>query len=419
MPVVQPQPMAKPVVNCNPAIYFDHAATTPIDPRVLEAMAPFWSEIYGNPSSIYRVARDSRRAVDEARDSVAERLGAKSSEIVFTASGSESDNAAIKGVAFAHGGRGHIITTQIEHHAVLRTCEFLEKTGHRVTYLSTDQYGRIDPDAVGRAIESDTMIVSVMLANNEIGTIEPISEIARVTAKKRVPLHVDAVQAAGYLPLEVDRRGIDLLSLSGHKFCGPKGTGVLYIRRGTPCWPLIHGGGQERGRRAGTENVAGIVGLAEALRLAQEEQSERVHRVTALRDRTIAGILTAIPDSYLTGHPRERLPNLASFCFAGVSGESLLLALDQRGIMVSTGSACTSGSLDPSHVLLALKLPVDLANGSLRISFGYENTAAEVEKVLTILPPLIRSLRDNSPAAGSLPANTIEGGGRGVVSTEE
>jgi cysteine desulfurase len=406
MPVASPQCAGANERITRLPIYLDHAATTPVDPRVAAVMAPYWSETYGNPSSIYRLARESRRAVDEARDTVAELLGARNTEFLFTSGGSESDNAAIKGVAFAPGLRGHIVTTRIEHHAVLHACEFLEKLGMRVTYLSTDEHGRVDPDAVGRAIESDTVLVSVMFANNEIGTIEPIAEIARVTRRKKVPLHVDGVQAAGYLDLDVDRLDIDLLSLSGHKFYGPKGAGVLYIRRGTVCWPLIHGGGQERGRRAGTENVAGIVGLAEAFRLAVAERSERARQVLALRDRAIAGMRELVPNTYLTGHPQDRLPNLASFCFAGVSGESLLLALDQRGIMVSTGSACTSGSLDPSHVLTALNLPDELANGSLRLSFGNENSGADVDKVIAILPPLIRRLRDGTPDAGSLPADS-------------
>ncbi len=401
----------------DPLIYLDHAATTPLDPRVAEAMLPFWTETYGNPSSIYRAARDSRRSLDAARDSVAELLGAKNTEVIFTSGGSESDNAAIKGVAFAHRGSGHVITTRIEHHAVLNSVEFLEKIGYRATYLPTDEFGRVDPDAVGRAIEADTILVSVMLANNEIGTIEPISDIARVTRARRIPLHVDAVQAGGFLELDVDRLGVDLLSLSGHKFHGPKGTGVLYLRRGTSCWPLIHGGGQERGRRAGTENVAGIVGFAEAFRLAREELNERVRHVTSLRDRIIRGILDHIPDAYLTGHSVDRLPNLASFCFAGVSGESLLLALDLRGIMVSTGSACTSGSLDPSHVLLALNLPVELTQGSLRISLGHRNTGEEVDRLLATLPPVIKSLRENSVNAGLTPVNSVRGSGGGV-STE-
>ncbi len=390
-------------------IYFDHAATTPLDPRVRDAMMPYLDDVYGNPSSIYRIAREARRAVDEARDTVAEVLGARAAEIIFTASGSESDNLALKGVAFAHVRQGgHIITSQIEHHAVLHTAEFLEKLGFRVTYLPVDQHGLIDPDAVGRAIQDDTILVSIMYANNEIGTIEPIEEIARITKRRRIPFHVDGVQAAGSLDLSVDRLGVDLLTLSGHKLYGPKGTGALYVRRGTVCWPLIHGGGQERGRRAGTENVAGIVGFATALRLAAEERASRSQHAVALRDQLIGGVLSSVPGSRLNGHPTQRLATNASFCFEGVSGESLLLALDQLGIMVSTGSACTSGSLEPSHVLLALGLPPTLAMGSLRISLGKDNTPAEVHRFLELLPDVIARLRAIESSESMLPVDVSD-----------
>jgi cysteine desulfurase len=404
MPSVQARSSASSARSTEPPIYLDHAATTPLEPRVVAAMQPFWSQLFGNPSSMYRSARESRRYLDSARDAVADALGAKNTEVIFTSGGTESDNAAIKGIAFARRG-GHIVTTRIEHHAVLHSVQFLEKLGYRVTYVTNDEFGRVDPTAVERAIEPDTVLVSVMLANNEIGTIQPISEIARVTRAKRVPLHVDAVQAAGYIDLDVDRLGVDLLSLSGHKFYGPKGTGALYIRRGTVCWPLLHGGGQERGRRAGTENVAGIVGFAEAFRLARTERDERVHRVTAMRNRIIAGVLQTIPGAHLTGHPVDRLPNLASFCFERISGESLLLALDQRGIMASSGSACTSGSLDPSHVLLALDLPAGLAQGSLRISLGQLNTNEEIDRLLASLPPIVETLRQTEVNAGQETGN--------------
>lgn len=377
-----------------PIIYFDHAATTPVRPDVVEAMLPYLRDAYGNPSSVYRLARESRRVVDSARDTVADVLGARSTEVIFTGSGSESDNFAIKGVALARrGSGGHVITSQIEHHAVLHTAEFLEKMGFSVTYLPVDVNGMVDPDAVGRAIRVDTVLVSVMYANNEVGTIQPIQDIAKLTRQKHVPLHVDAVQAGGTLDLSVNRLGVDLLSLSGHKFYGPKGTGALYIRRGTPCWPLIHGGGQERGRRAGTENVSGIVGFATAIQRAHEEREEHNRDVRDLRDRAIRGILESIPGSHLTGHPDRRLPHIASFCFDNLSGESLLLALDQIGIMASTGSACTSGSLEPSHVLLAMGLAPKQAAGSLRLSFGHENTVEEVDLFLTILPDVIARLR--------------------------
>ncbi|MBX6770654.1 MAG: cysteine desulfurase NifS [Chloroflexi bacterium] len=375
-------------------IYLDHAATTPLDPRVREVMRPYLEDIYGNPSSIYRLAREARRAVDAARDTVAEILGARASEIIFTASGSESDNMAIKGVAFAHlSRRGHIITSSVEHHAVLHTADFLEQLGFTVTRLPVDSNGMVDPDAVGRAIRDDTILISVMYANNEVGTIQPIEEIGRIARRRRIPFHVDAVQAAGFLDLDVNRLGVDLLSLAGHKFYGPKGSGVLYIRRGVACWPLIHGGGQERGRRAGTENVAAIVGLAAALRFAQDERAEHAAHVSRLRDRVIREVLAQVPGARLTGHPRHRLPNNASFCFEGISGESLLLALDQEGIMASTGSACTSGSLEPSHVLLAMGLPAPLAAGSLRITLGRSNTDEDVDRLLAVLPVTIARLR--------------------------
>jgi cysteine desulfurase len=374
-------------------VYFDHAATTPLDPRVLEAMLPYLADNFGNPSSMYRLARDARRALDDARDAVASVLGARSAEIIFTASGSESDNAALKGVALAHRSGGHIITTQIEHHAVLHAVEFLGQLGYEVTHLPVDSRGLVDPDVVGRAIRADTILVSVMYANNEVGTIEPVEVIGRLTRARKIPFHVDAVQAAGAVDLDVNRLNVDLLTLSGHKFYGPKGTGVLYVRRGTVCWPLIHGGGQERGRRAGTENVAGIVGLAAAVQAAVGEAPSRSRHVQALRDVLISGVLRTVPGSHLTGHPTSRLPGHASFVFDDVSGESLLLALDQRGYMVSTGSACTSGSLEPSHVLLALGLDPRRAEGSLRITLGHHNTEEEVRSFLEQLPPLVERLR--------------------------
>jgi cysteine desulfurase len=376
-----------------PLVYLDHAATTSVDARVVDAMAEYQTGTFGNPSSMYRIARETRRAIDGARDRVAERLGARSAEVVFTASGSESDNLALKGVAFARGLRGHVITTQIEHHAVLGSAEFLEKLGVSVTYVAPDASGTIDPDAIGRAISPDTILVSVMHANNEIGTVQPIEEIGRITRSKRVPLHVDAVQTAGVYDLAVDRLGVDLLSLSGHKFYGPKGTGALYVRRGTVCWPLVHGGGQERGRRAGTENVGGIVGIAAALDLARDEATLSERRLTRQRDRVIDDVLRSIEGVRLTGHPTNRLPNLASFCFADVSGESLLLALDQRGIMVSTGSACTSGSLEPSHVLRAIGLPDELSQGSLRVTVGRRTTDDEITYFLQELCDVVARLR--------------------------
>ena len=374
--------------------YLDHAATTPVDPRVAAAMEPYLSKRYGNPSSMYRLAREARQAIDAARDTTAGLLAARTAEVIFTGSGSESDNFALKGVALSQRERGrHIITSQVEHHAVLHTTDFLAKLGFDVTCLPVDQTGTVDPDAVGRALRDDTILISIMYANNEVGTIQPMEEIGKIARAHRVPFHVDAVQAGGSLDLSVDRLGVDLLSLSGHKFYGPKGTGMLYIRRGTTCWPLIHGGGQERGRRAGTENVAGIVGFASALALAQAERDANNRHTRRLRDRLISRLTATIPGIRLTGHPERRLPNNASFVIDGVSGESLLLALDRQNIWASTGSACTSGSLEPSHVLLAMGLPPRLAAGSLRLTLGKDNTDADVDRVLAILPTLVEQLR--------------------------
>ena len=375
-------------------IYLDHAATTALDRRVLEAMLPYLTTEYGNASSIYTLGRHAMQAIDASREQVAEILNCRPTEIAFTGCGSESDNLAIKGIAQAAQKKGnHIITSSIEHHAVLYTCQYLERFGFKTTYLPVDRYGRVNPEDVERAMTDQTILVSVMYANNEIGTIEPVAEIGRICRARKVPFHIDAVQAGGALPLDVSALNADLLSLSAHKFYGPKGTGILYIRQGMRVLPQIQGGSQERGRRAGTENVAGIVGAATALRLAYEELSEVTPRITALRDRLIEGILR-IPGSHLTGHPTERLPNNASFCFEGVEGESILLSLDLLGIAASTGSACTSGSAEPSHVLLAMGLPVELAHGSLRLTLGKENTEADVETVLSALPGIIEKQRN-------------------------
>jgi cysteine desulfurase len=375
-------------------IYLDHAATTPLDPRVLEAMLPYFTSEYGNASSIYTLGRHAMQAIDRAREQVADLLGCRPTEITFTGGGSESDNLAIKGVAFASQKKGnHIITSAIEHHAVLHTCQYLERFGFTTTYLPVDACGLIDPDAVGRAITDQTVLVSVMYANNEIGTIEPVAEIGRICRARKVPFHVDAVQAGGALPLEVAALQADLLSLSAHKFYGPKGVGILYVRQGVRLLPQLQGGSQERGRRAGTENVPGIVGAAAALRLAYEELPEVNARLSSLRDRLIEGILSSIPRSRLTGHPRQRLPNNASFCFEGVEGESILLNLDLLNIAASTGSACTSGSVDPSHVLVALGLPTEWARGSLRLTLGKENTSEDIETILAVLPGIVEKVR--------------------------
>jgi len=380
-------------------LYLDHAATTATDPRVVDAMLPYWTEQYGNPSSIYRHAARARQAMQDARLAVADVLGARPREIVFTSCGTESDNLALRGVAMARRASGrHIITTPIEHHAVLNTCEQLERHyGFHVTYVPVDSTGRVDPDAVGRAIRPDTTLISVMYANNEVGTIEPVAEIGRIARERRVIFHTDAVQAGGALDLNVERLNVDLLSLSGHKFYAPKGVGLLYVREGTPLLPVQTGGGQERGLRAGTENVPYIVGVAKALQLAEEDRESETARLTALRDRLIHGILGAVPDALLTGHPADRLPNSASFCFPGLEGESLLLRLDVEGICASTGSACASEDEGPSHVLTAMGIGVVEARGSLRLTLGRENDEADVSRVLDVLPRLVHELRIMSP----------------------
>ena len=381
-------------------VYMDHASTTSVRPEVLEAMLPYFGASFGNPSSIYTLAQEARKAVDESRESVAGVLGARTSEVVFTSGGTESDNAALKGVAFAlrHLGN-HIVTTSIEHHAVLHSCHQLEQFGFDVTYLPVDQYGLVDPDDVARAVNERTILVSVMLANNEIGTIEPVSEIGRILkeeARRReqaIVFHTDAVQAAGFLDLDVKSLGVDLLSLSAHKLHGPKGVGVLYVRRGTPFEPQHMGGGQERQRRSGTENVPGIVGMAEALRLASEEREWLAAHCAELRDRTIAGIQDAVERAYLNGHPTRRLPNNVNICFESVEGEPILLGLDFAGICASSGSACSSASLEPSHVLIAIGRTADLAQGSLRITLGRDNDQEDVDYLLDVLPGLVSRLR--------------------------
>ncbi len=374
-------------------IYLDHAATTALDPRVLDVMLPYFMAEYGNASSIYTLGRHAMQAIDRAREGVAEIIHCRPTEIAFVGCGSESDNLAIKGMAFAAQKKGnHLITSSIEHHAVLHTCQYLERFGFKTTYLPVDAYGCVNPDDVARAITDQTVLVSVMYANNEVGTIEPIAEIGRICRARKVPFHVDAVQAGGALPIDVAALNVDLLSLSAHKFYGPKGMGILYVRQGMRILPQLQGGSQERGRRAGTENVAGIVGTAEALRLAYEELPAMTPRLQALRDRLIAGVL-AIPRSRLTGHPTERLSNNASFCFEGVEGESILLNLDLLGIAASSGSACTSGSVEPSHVLVAMGLPPEWSHGSLRLTLGRSNTDADVEQVLSVLPGVIEKLR--------------------------
>lgn len=379
-------------------VYMDHAATTFMKPEVLAAMAPYFSRYFGNPSSLYRFAGESRQGVEEAREQVGAALGASTDEIFFTAGGSEADNWAIKGAALANRKLGdHIVTSAIEHHAVLHTCAWLEKQGFSVTYLPVDEFGRVDPGDVEDAITDKTTLVSVMMANNEIGTVQPVAQIGRIAHDRGVLFHTDAVQAVGAVPIDVDAMGIDLLSLSGHKFYGPKGTGALYIRRGTRVESLIHGGAQEQGRRAGTENVPGIVGFGRAIELATADIEGHNRRIAAMRDRLVRGVLGSIPDARLNGHPTERLANNANFSFRYVEGESILLLLDARGICASTGSACSSGSSDPSHVLLAIGLPHEEAHGSLRLTLGDANTEEDVDCVLSVLPDAIGRLRQISP----------------------
>ena len=379
-------------------IYLDNAATTKTAPEVVEAMLPFFTENYGNPSSIYEVAGRSRQAVDHARSEIASVIGANPEEIYFTAGGTESDNWAIKGVFEAYAAKGnHIITSKIEHHAVLHTCEYLEKHGAEVTYLDVDEFGRVDPKAVEEAITDRTVLISIMTANNEIGTIEPIREIGRIAHEKGVLFHTDAVQAFGQIPINVDEDNIDLLSSSGHKLNGPKGIGFLYIRRGLKLRSFIHGGAQERKRRAGTENVPGIVGYGAAAKRAAATMEERTAKERELRDYMIGRILSEIPYSRLNGHPEERLPNNVNVCFQYIEGESMLIMLDMKGIAASSGSACTSGSLDPSHVLLAIGLPHEIAHGSLRLTLSEEITREQADFTIEELKKIVGQLRSMSP----------------------
>ena len=379
-------------------IYFDNAATTPVRKEVYEEILPYFMQYYGNASSVYTIARESKKALEKAREQVAKVLNAEPSEIYFTAGGSESDNMALKGVAEALEKKGkHIITTKIEHHAILHTCEYLEERGFEVTYLPVDEYGKISLEELKKAIRNDTILISVMFANNEIGTIQPIAEIGAIAKERGIYFHTDAVQAVGHVKIDVQKMNIDLLSLSGHKLCGPKGIGAIYIRKGVNIKPLIHGGAQEKRRRAGTENIAGIVGLGKAIELAEKEMEENTKKLIYLRDKLIQGILEKIPYSKLNGHPTDRLPGNCNVSFEFIEGESMLLLLDSKGIAASSGSTCTSGSLDPSHVLLAIGLPHEKAHGSLRLTLEYYNTEEEVDKVLKELPDIVSRLREMSP----------------------
>lgn len=379
-------------------IYLDNAATTKLSSEALDSMMPYLTVGYGNPSSIYSIGRESRKAIESAREQVAKALNCDTNEIYFTSGGSESDNWAIKGVAFANENKGkHIITTSIEHHAVLHTCKYLEKYGFEITYLPVKSNGIIDINDLKKAIRKDTILISIMYANNEIGSIQPIKEIGEIAKENNIYFHTDAVQAIGNIPINLKELNIDLLSLSAHKFHGPKGVGVLYIRKGVKISNMIHGGGQEKNMRAGTENVAGIVGLGKAIELATIDIEKKSKYLITLRERLIKGIMESIPDTILNGDPINRLPGNVNVCFKYIEGESILLMLEIKGICASSGSACTSGSLNPSHVLLAIGLPHEIAHGSLRLTLSEENTQEEIEYVLETLPPIIQNLRNMSP----------------------
>lgn len=379
-------------------IYLDNAATTQVDPKVLEAMLPFFTEYYGNPSAVYSFAETAKKAVEDAREKLAELIHAKKDEIYFTGGGSESDNWALKATAEAYGNKGkHIITSKIEHHAILHTCKWLEKHGFEVTYLDVDEKGLISPEELEKAIRPDTILISIMAANNEIGTIEPLAEIGEIAHKHGILFHTDAVQAFGHIPIDVDAMHIDMLSASGHKINGPKGIGLLYIRKGVKIRSFIHGGAQERQRRAGTHNVPGIVGFGKAAELALANMDERIKYETELRDYLIKRVSSEIPYTRVNGDLEKRLPNNANFCFRFIEGESMLILLDQNGICGSSGSACTSGSLDPSHVLLAIGLPHEIAHGSLRLSLSEKTTKEDIDFTIDELKKIIERLRNMSP----------------------
>jgi cysteine desulfurase len=384
-------------------VYLDHSATTPLDPEVLQAMMPYLTEEFGNASSIYGLGQRARQAIDQARDEVAAFYGVAAKEVIFTSGGTEGDNFAFHGIAERNADRGrHVITSTIEHDAVLRSAEALERDGFEVTRLGVDRFGLVDPDALSEALRPDTILVSIMHANNEVGTIEPIRELVAVTRERSdAYFHTDAVQSTGKIPVRVDELGVDLLAMSAHKLHGPKGVGCLVVRSGVRLEPQQHGGGHERNRRAGTENVAGIVGLAKAMGIAQRDLAQNTAHLIGLRDRLIDGVLDRIAGAELTGHPQQRLPHHASFLFAGVEGESLLLQLDMEGIAASSGSACTSGSLEASHVILALGYPRERALGSLRLSVGKGNSDADIDLVLDRLPKMVSRLRAMAPISAA------------------
>ena len=382
-------------------IYFDNAATTRVRDEVFEIMAPFLREDYGNPSSVYRLARTAKNAIEKAREQLAAAIGAKSSEIFFTGSGTEASNWAIISAAESYREKGkHIITSNIEHHAVLNTCKYLEKHGFEVTYLSVDRFGLINIEDLKAAIRADTILISIMYANNEIGTVQSVAEIGAIAGTNDILFHTDAVQAFGHIPVNVVKDCIDMMSVSAHKIHGPKGVGALYVRTGVKLPAFIHGGSQEKGRRAGTENVAGIAGFGLAAELCALKMEEEMREVSRLRDKIVSEILKTVPDAQLNGHKDKRLPGNANISFDYVEGESVLLMLDMKGISASSGSACTSGSLNPSHVLMALGLPHEKAHGSLRISVGRYNTEEEADKLIFEIGPIVQKLRDMSPLAG-------------------
>lgn len=383
-------------------IYFDHSATTPVDAEVAKLTVEYMTEKFGNASSVHAFGREARKAIDEARDKVAALLNANSNEIFFTSGGTEGDNLALKGIAFANRKKGnHIITSAIEHHAILHTCEYLEKQGFTVTYLPVDEYGMVSIEELKNAITDKTILISIMFANNEVGTIQPVKEIGQLAREKGVYFHTDAVQAVGSYPIDVKELNIDLLSFSGHKFHGPKGIGGLYVRKGVRIEAIQHGGAHERNMRAGTENVPGIVGLGKACEIAKNEMDKKIAHISALRNKLIQGVMEKIPHTKLNGHPTKRLPGSANFSFLFLEGESLLLNLDLKGIAASSGSACTSGSLDPSHVLLAMGLTHEVAHGSLRLTLGRGNTQEEVDYCLEVLPEIVDRLRQMSPLYNS------------------
>jgi cysteine desulfurase len=381
----------------NRRVYLDHNASTPVHPEVVQAMLPYFEERFGNPSSVHGFGREAREGLDTAREQIAHFLGVGKDEIVFTSGGTESDNLAIKGVAMARQ-QGHIITSQIEHHAVLRTCQNLETLGFEVTYLPVDGRGMVDPDDVRRTLRSDTILVSIMHANSEVGTVEPVREVGRVAKERGIAFHVDAVQTFGKLPIDLDGYGIDLLSFSSHKIYGPKGVAGLFVRKGTRMVSIQHGGEHERRRRAGTENVPGIVGFGKAVEVRAREMAGEAARVSALRNRLWEGISARVPEVRLNGHPIERLPGTCNMCFRHVESESIVLGLDLKGIAVSAGSACTSGNVEPSYVLVAMGVPVDWAMGSVRCSLGRSTTAEDIDDVIEATVPLLEKLRSLSPA---------------------